>query len=69
MKTNMYGLTYREMAILHLVAEGQADKQIAESLGISTYTVNKHVGNVLGKMEASSRTEAGVRAIKEGIVS
>jgi PAS domain S-box-containing protein len=67
-RTNSYGLTYRELAILHLVAEGQADKQIAESLGISTYTVNKHVGNILGKMAAASRTEAGVRAIKEGLV-
>ncbi|HEY7270115.1 MAG TPA: PAS domain-containing protein, partial [Dehalococcoidia bacterium] len=48
-RANPYQLTYREMAILHLVAEGQADKQIADSLKISTYTVNKHVGNILGK--------------------
>ena len=53
--------------MLHLVAEGAADKQIAESLGISIYTVNKHVGNILGKMGAASRTEAGVRAIREGL--
>jgi PAS domain S-box-containing protein len=63
-----YGLTYRELAILHLVAEGASDRQIADSLGISTYTVNKHVGNILGKMNASSRTEAGVRAIRERLV-
>jgi PAS domain S-box-containing protein len=67
-RTNPYNLTYRELAILHLVAEGQADKQIAEALGISIYTVNKHVGNILGKMAASSRTEAGVRAAREGLV-
>jgi PAS domain S-box-containing protein len=67
-RSNPYGLTYRELAILHLVAEGAADKQIAESLGISTYTVNKHVGNILGKMSASSRTEAGVRAIREQLL-
>jgi DNA-binding CsgD family transcriptional regulator/PAS domain-containing protein len=67
-RANPYQLTYRELAILHLVAEGQADKQIAEALGISTYTVNKHVGNILGKMYASSRTEAGVRALREGLV-
>jgi DNA-binding CsgD family transcriptional regulator len=65
---NPYGLTYRELAILHLVAEGSADKQIAESLAVSTYTVNKHVGNILGKMNAASRTEAGVRAIREGLL-
>jgi PAS domain S-box-containing protein len=67
-RSNPYGLTYRELAILHLVAEGSADKQIAESLGVSTYTVNKHVGNILGKMNAASRTEAGVRAIREGLL-
>jgi PAS domain S-box-containing protein len=67
-RANPYGLTYRELAILHLVAEGSADKQIAESLGISTFTVNKHVGNILGKMSAASRTEAGVRAIREGLL-
>jgi PAS domain S-box-containing protein len=67
-RVNPYGLTYRELAILHLVADGSADKQIAESLGISIYTVNKHVGNILGKMNAASRTEAGVRAIREGLL-
>jgi DNA-binding CsgD family transcriptional regulator len=69
MRKNAYGLTYRELAILHLVVEGFADKQIAEALAISTYTVNKHVGNILGKMSAASRTEAGVRAIREGLVT
>jgi PAS domain S-box-containing protein len=67
-RTNSYHLTYRELAVLHLVAEGAADKQIAEALGISIYTVNKHVGNILGKMNAASRTEAGVRAIREGLL-
>ncbi|HWC31448.1 MAG TPA: LuxR C-terminal-related transcriptional regulator, partial [Dehalococcoidia bacterium] len=68
LRTNPYGLTYRELTILHLVSEGSADKQIAEALGISIYTVNKHVGNILGKMNAVSRTEAGVRAVKEGLL-
>jgi PAS domain S-box-containing protein len=69
LRTNPYGLTYRELTILHLVSEGSADKQIAEALGISTYTVNKHVANILGKMNAVSRTEAGVRAIREGMLA
>jgi DNA-binding CsgD family transcriptional regulator len=67
-RSNAYGLTYRELAVLALVVEGMADKQIADELGISIYTVNKHVGNVLGKMNAASRTEAGVRAVKEGLL-
>jgi PAS domain S-box-containing protein len=67
-RSNPYALTYREIAVLHLVVEGMADKQIADALGISIYTVNKHVGNILGKMNAASRTEAGVRAVKEGLL-
>lgn len=64
----LYGLTTRELAVLSLIVEGMADKQIADALAISIYTVNKHVGNVLGKMNAVSRTEAGVRAVKEGLL-
>jgi PAS domain S-box-containing protein len=69
LRANPYGLTYRELAVLHLVADGAADKQIAEAMGISTYTVNKHVGNILSKMKAVSRTEAGVRAAREGLLA
>jgi DNA-binding CsgD family transcriptional regulator/PAS domain-containing protein len=63
-----YGLTDRELAVLSLIVEGMADKQIADALGITTYTVNKHVGNVLGKMNAVTRTGAAVRAIREGFL-
>ena len=63
-----YGLTFRELTVLHLVASGIADKEIAVTLGISSQTVNKHVAKILHKMGASSRTEAGVRAIKSRIV-
>jgi DNA-binding CsgD family transcriptional regulator/PAS domain-containing protein len=66
---NPYGLTFREFSVLHLVARGAADKEIADQLGISTFTVNKHVANILGKMSACSRTEAGVRAHREGLIS
>ena len=63
-----YGMTFRELTVLHLVAKGNADKEIAVTLGISPQTVNKHVARILHKMGASSRTEAGVRAIKNEIV-
>ena len=66
---NPYGLTFREFSVLHLVALGEADKEIADELGVSTFTVNKHVANILGKMNASSRTEASVRAHREGLIS
>ena len=66
---NPYGLTFREFTVLHLAADGEADKGIADQLGISTFTVSKHVANILGKMAAASRTEACVRALREGLLS
>ena len=65
---NTYGLTFRELTVLHLVARGKADKEIGVTLGISSQTVNKHVARILHRMNASSRTEAGVRAIQQKIV-
>ena len=66
---NPYQFTFREFTVLHLVARGAADKEIAGELGIALSTVNKHVSNILGKMNAASRTEAGVRAVQEGLAS
>jgi DNA-binding NarL/FixJ family response regulator len=67
-KNNGYGLTDRELAVVSLVMEGLADEEIAEALGIRDNAVHEHLGNVLGKMGARSRTEVGVRAIKEGFI-
>ena len=47
-------LTPREREVLHLVAQGRLNKQIAFDLGISEVTVKLHRGNVMRKMEASS---------------
>jgi len=66
---NPYGLTFRELTVLHLAANGEADKAIADQLGISTSTVSKHVAHILGKMAAASRTEACVRAVREGLLT
>lgn len=63
-----YSLTFRELTVLHLVADGMADKEIAAQLGISPLTAQKHLSNILNKMGASSRTEAGVRAVREELL-
>lgn len=65
---NPYRLTFREFTILNHLADGEADKEIAVRLGISPLTVHKHVRNVLAKMNASSRAEAGTRAVREGLL-
>lgn len=66
--TDAYMLTDREFAILELLVDGQSDRRIADALGLSTYTVNKHVGNILGKMNATSRTAASVQALRSGLI-
>jgi len=60
-----YGLTFRELTVLHLVAAGNSDREMADKLGISPLTVSKHVANILNKMGASSRSEASARAVRE----
>jgi len=63
-----YGLTFRELTVLHLVATGSSDKEMAETLGISRLTVSKHVANVLTKMGAATRSEASARAVRESLL-
>jgi PAS domain S-box-containing protein len=65
---NAYGLTFRELTVLNLVAAGQFDKEIGAVLGISPLTVHKHVERIRAKMRAPSRTEASVRATREGLL-
>ena len=45
-------LTAREMEVLHLVANGETDQQIADSLYVSRRTVNSHVSNILAKLDS-----------------
>ena len=68
-KGNQYGLTFREMTVLHLVAAGNTDAEIARLLGISLRTAQAHLAKILSKMRASTRTEAGVRAVREGLIT
>jgi PAS domain S-box-containing protein len=65
----IYGLTFRELTVLYLVAAGKEDREIGVELGISHLTVQKHVAHILEKMDAHSRTEASVRAVRDGLLS
>lgn len=60
-------LTPREAEILALLAEGQSNKGIARSLGISDGTVKLHVKAILRKLGVHSRVEAAVMAVEKGI--
>lgn len=62
-------LTEREREVLELVASGLPNKGIARALGISEHTVKFHVGAVLSKLEAQSRTEAVSIAARRGLMT
>ena len=62
-------LTAREKEVLVLVAEGRSNKDIAAHLVISERTARTHVSHLLAKMGLSSRTQAALLAIKEGLAS
>jgi DNA-binding NarL/FixJ family response regulator len=61
--------TEREMEVLHLVAKGFTNKAIGVQLGISDRTVQGHLAHVFDKLQASSRTEAVMRAVSLGWIS
>jgi DNA-binding NarL/FixJ family response regulator len=61
-------LTERETEVLKLLAQGQANKEIAVSLGIGDKTVKTHVSNVLAKLGVQSRTQAALQAARAGLV-
>lgn len=62
-------LTDRETEVLRLLAQGQANKQIARSLNIGEQTVKTHVSNILSKLGVQSRTQAALHAARIGLVS
>jgi DNA-binding CsgD family transcriptional regulator len=61
-------LTHREQEVLCLLATGQTDRKIAESLIISPRTVNRHVSNIFGKLEVPSRAAAVAHAVRSGLI-
>ncbi len=61
-------LTPREIEVLGMLAEGLGNKTIARRLGISEHTVKFHVGSILTKLNASSRTEAVTLGARQGLI-
>jgi DNA-binding NarL/FixJ family response regulator len=62
-------LTSREREVLRLIAAGRSNREIASVLFISPKTASVHVSNILGKLGASSRTEAAAIAHRDGLIS
>jgi len=67
-RAGLSALTAREREILALVAHGHSNRDIAGHLVISERTARTHVSNVLTKLQLSSRTQAALLAIREGLI-
>jgi LuxR family transcriptional regulator, maltose regulon positive regulatory protein len=61
-------LTEREVEVLHLIATGASNEEIAEQLVIAISTVKRHVSNIFGKLAVSNRTQAVTCAQSIGLL-
>jgi NarL family two-component system response regulator LiaR len=67
--TGIDSLTDREIEVLQLVARGHTNREISTQLAISEATVRTHVSSILAKLKVSSRTQAALYALREGLTS
>lgn len=62
-------LSEREIEVLRLAGQGLTNKAIGLQLGVSDRTVQGHLANIYGKLQAGSRTEAVTKALKLGLIT
>jgi two-component system cell cycle sensor histidine kinase/response regulator CckA len=65
----MKPLTKREQEILGHLASGKTNDKVAQELGISAETVQSHVRNAMGKLDADTRTEAVATALRQSLIA
>lgn len=63
------GLTAREADVLRLIAAGRTNKEIADALVVSLATVERHITNLYGKIDARGRADATTFALRHGLVA
>jgi len=61
-------LSVRELEVLHLMAQGSTNQEIARALTLATETIKRHVSNIISKLEVCNRTQAVVRAHSLGLL-
>lgn len=64
-----YDLGVRELEVLEMVAKGLTNKEIAQVLHISQYTVRNHISHICSKLEVTDRTEAVAVALQKGVIA
>lgn len=62
-------LSERELEVLKLIVDGKSNQGIAEKLFITLATVKTHVRSILNKLSVDDRTQAAVKAMREGLVT
>jgi len=62
-------LTQRELEVLEMMSQGLSNKEIAALLNISVHTAKFHISSILGKLGASSRTEATAIGLRHGLIT
>ena len=67
-RANRFGLTPRQMDVLSHLAAGKTNSEIADLLFLSSRTVDHHVSAILGKLAATTRSEAVATAVESGLV-
>ncbi len=67
-KVEKFALSEREREVLQLVVDGMSNHQIADRLFITTYTVKTHMRHIMEKLMVSDRTQAAVKALRDGLV-
>ncbi|MEU8200023.1 helix-turn-helix transcriptional regulator [Streptosporangium sp. NPDC049046] len=63
-----FSLTEQEKTVLRMAAKGMTDEVIGRRLGLTSRTVRRHMANVMERIGAHSRLQAGIRIAKAGIV-
>lgn len=66
---NPFQLSEREQEVLSLLVHGMSNQQMATKLCLSAETVKTHMRRIMEKLSVSDRTQAAVKAVKEGLVA
>lgn len=67
--TNKFGLSPRELEVLELLIEGLSNLQMAEKLVVGSETIKTHMRHIMEKLVVADRTQAAVKALREGLLS
>ncbi|WP_261808051.1 response regulator transcription factor [Paenibacillus sp. N3.4] len=67
-RVDAYGLSDREVQVLHAIADGLNNKEIAEKLFLSEGTVKNYISSIYSKMDVRDRIQASKKAYEEGLL-